>query len=377
MNRDMKNVLFIVPDLSRTGAPMVLLHFLKWLKLHHPQVNTYLLYLKNGELSNDFRKNVKQMHGLRRKPVLEKLKHKLLSGPRGSIYFSSEFKKLLNKGDIDIIYGNSVSSIPVCVKIKEILPATRLVIHVHELERVIGILLPDFKDYLHGIDQFIAVSKLVEEMLIEKYKVPSEKLGLVYEFAEAYESSNKKKENTNFTVGASGTFHWRKGGDVFIQIIRYINANYPEAKIKFVWVGRVPTQEKIILEEDLKKCGIKEKVDFIGNVDNPFKSYRNFDLFILTSREDPFPLVCIENAMLGTPLLGFEGASGIEEVLVKGGGRIIPYLNVEKMAEMIVYYYNNRQDLLLDGKKASELFSIFTPENKCPELFAVVNNHLN
>lgn len=108
-------------------------------------------------------------------------------------------------------------------------------------------------------------------------------------------------------------------------------------------------------------------------VENPFEYYRDLDLFILTSREDPFPLVCIENGMLGNPIVCFEGATGIEEVIAEGGGRVVPYLNVEDMAETIIFYNKNRQDLLAEGKTAKEIFSDFTPEKKCPELFDVIN----
>ncbi len=375
----MKNILFIVPDLSRTGAPMVLLHFVKWVKLHHPQLNLYLLYFRNGELKEDFKENVTEIHCLSQKPTYEKFKHKIFSdsGSKQSIYFTPEFKKLLNRGNIDLIYGNSISSVPACVKIKERLPTTRLVIHVHELERVIGLLLPDFKNYIQNIDQFIAVSKGLEKMLNKKYEVPLEKINMIYEFSEIPKIAIHKKENNSFTVGASGTFHWRKGGDVFIQIIRYINSNYPEAQINFVWVGRVPEQERIILEGDLEKCGIRDNVKFTGMVINPFEYYRGLDLFLLTSREDPFPLVCIENGMLGNPILCFEGATGIAEVIAEGGGLIAPYLNVENMAEMIIFYNKNRQDLLAEGKKVKEVFSNFTPEEKCPDLFAAINKQGN
>ena len=45
---------------------------------------------------------------------------------------------------------------------------------------------------------------------------------------------------------------------------------------------------KPIVEEDLRKLGLQEKVYFIGEVDQPKAIYSTFDVFVLTSREDPF-----------------------------------------------------------------------------------------
>src|SRR5690606_9870652 len=52
----MKKILFISHDVTRTGAPMVLLHFLKWVQLYQPEVQVDLLVLRGGNLENEFKK---------------------------------------------------------------------------------------------------------------------------------------------------------------------------------------------------------------------------------------------------------------------------------------------------------------------------------
>jgi hypothetical protein len=47
--------LFISHETSRTGAPMVLLHFLKWIKANHPQINIDVLTLRGGALVGEFK----------------------------------------------------------------------------------------------------------------------------------------------------------------------------------------------------------------------------------------------------------------------------------------------------------------------------------
>ena len=50
----MKRILFITHDMSRSGAPIVLLHFLRWLRKNQPETILTLLSLKEGELKEEF-----------------------------------------------------------------------------------------------------------------------------------------------------------------------------------------------------------------------------------------------------------------------------------------------------------------------------------
>jgi glycosyltransferase involved in cell wall biosynthesis len=94
----------------------------------------------------------------------------------------------------------------------------------------------------------------------------------------------------------------------------------------------------------------------------------------MPSREDPFPLVCIEMGLLGIPIVCFEKATGTAEVLSNGGGKIIPYLDIESMAETIVFYYSNQEALDFDSQKAKEIFNNFTPEIICPQIYQLIEN---
>jgi glycosyltransferase involved in cell wall biosynthesis len=96
----------------------------------------------------------------------------------------------------------------------------------------------------------------------------------------------------------------------------------------------------------------------------------------MTSREDPFPLVCIEVGMLGKPIVCFEKATGTAEIIEKGGGFIVPYLSVEGMAEKIIHYYNNPIEKEQHGEFNKTAFAQFTPEIGCPQLFSIIENTL-
>ena len=72
------------------------------------------------------------------------------------------------------------------------------------------------------------------------------------------------------------------------------------------------------------------------------------DVFLLSSREDPFPLVCLEAADCGVPIVCFAGAGGMADFVGSTCGGVAPYLDVPAMAQAL-------SSLLGDEMKARRL----------------------
>ena len=375
----MKKILFISHDASRSGAPLVLLYLLKWLNSNKENIQLDILFVNGGPLEQDFKEictkvfihtklnNSSNFSSIVYQKIISKLGFKIENN-------EELFFKKIAANKYDLIYANTVVSIPIAVKIKSLSQQAKLLAHVHELNTVIKMMLPNLNNYINMIDKYIAVSNQVKSNLIDNYNVDKFKVDLVYEFGEAKEDIYKNNEI--FTVGASGYAQWRKGDDIFVQVAHYITKNYPSAKINFVWLGN-NLDNKHILEADIEKLGLSEVVNFVGEQEIPINYYSNFDVFLLTSREDPFPLVCIEVAHLKKPIICFEKASGTTEVIAKGGGFVVPYLDIEAMAKKVIFYYENPSKIKEDGTRAQELFSDFTPEKICPQLYEKINLLLN
>ena len=86
------------------------------------------------------------------------------------------------------------------------------------------------------------------------------------------------------------------------------------------------------LAHDLRHLGLDDLVHFIGARQNPLDFYAAFDVFALMSREDPCPLVMLEAASLGKPVLCFEGSGVAPEFVGEECGYVVPYLDFEEMA---------------------------------------------
>lgn len=366
----MKKILFITHDTSRSGAPMVLLNFIRWLKKHHPEIKLGVVALRNGELLEEFKMRADHFYELPGKTFYTRIKRRM--NPQKT-EFPKNFLRTLNKEKYDLVYANTASSIQLGVSLKKESKDLKLVAHIHELPTTINLLQPNFVNFTAFVDSFIAVSQMVAEGLESNFSVQKDKIELIYEFTEKLEPESLKSGNKAFKVGAAGTFHWRKGSDVFLQVARYVHDHHPEYDIQFTWIGKVPQSEKLIAESDILKMGLQNKVKFTGLVENPIDHFRELDVFLLLSREDPFPLVCIEVGMLGVPIICFENSTGIIEVLKDGGGVILPYLDIEKVSNQIIKYFENPELLKKHGDKNKEQFSQFTPEKICPKLFEAMS----
>lgn len=373
----MKKILLISHEASRTGAPLILLYLLKWLNKNIKNIQFDVLLIKGGAIACEFEKECantfifSEIHKplkfseIIAKKILVKLGIK--QKEKELLFFEN-----LASNNYDLIYANSIVSLPVAVKIKRNCQSSKLLVHVHELNTIIKMYSPDLSNYKKYVDKYIAVSQQVKNNLIDNCDVHENLIDVIYEFGIVKEDA-VGKDNKIFTIGASGNAHWRKGDDIFIQVANYINKNYPKAKINFVWVGN-NLNNKYIIEDDIEKLGLKGILSFVGEQTNPINFYKDFDIFLLTSREDPFPLVCIEAANLKKPIICFEKASGTAEVIEKGGGFVVPYLDIETMGEKIMYYYTNQEKLIEDGLMAQELFAGFTPEKICPLLYEKINS---
>jgi glycosyltransferase involved in cell wall biosynthesis len=78
--------------------------------------------------------------------------------------------------------------------------------------------------------------------------------------------------------------------------------------------------------------------------------------------------------MLRKPIISFEKAVGTNEILSGAGGFVVPYLDIETMADKIIKYYNNPDLVKSHGELNEKAFSQFTPEIICPQLFEIITS---
>jgi glycosyltransferase involved in cell wall biosynthesis len=105
----------------------------------------------------------------------------------------------------------------------------------------------------------------------------------------------------------------RKGFDLFIQVWRLLRSARP--RIHFCWVGRIDPLFGAWLQAEIRAAEATGTFHMIGFTDEVAAYYSAADLFLLSSREDPFPSVALEALSAGLPVVTFDGSGGIPDLI--------------------------------------------------------------
>ncbi len=144
-------------------------------------------------------------------------------------------------------------------------------------------------------------------------------------------------------IGA-GTVQLRKGVDLFIEVARRSLVQNQQKRIRFAWIGAgfAPDSDafySVYLDDQLKRSGIAESVIIIPETSDIEYVYEIADFFLLSSRLDPLPNVAIDAMSVGLPVICFDSASGVPEILRKGGLEeqcVADYLDTNDMADRLL-----------------------------------------
>jgi glycosyltransferase involved in cell wall biosynthesis len=108
-------------------------------------------------------------------------------------------------------------------------------------------------------------------------------------------------------IGSLGRLDEQKGFDVLIRAL----AELPTARA--VIVGEGP--ERGALEALAREVGVAERLELVGWRDDARAWLGSFDVFVLPSRLEGFPLAVVEAMLAGTPVVATDVASVSEAVL--------------------------------------------------------------
>ncbi len=380
-------VLFISHEASRSGAPIVLLHLLKWIK-NNSGLQFEILLLADGPLKTDFEQLGKtfvlsDLVGQHTYPA--RIRRKILGKTLNDEY--NKAADYLSKRGYDLIYGNTIVSLPWLDIFKE-QHALKTLCCIHELSYVLGHFFS--KEYLEEnlklVDSIIAVSNAVKEILVNNYNVQSAKIQLQYEFidtaGEIITDRVKRQdlgvETGAFIIGTGGTPEWRKVTDLLIPLTNKLLELYPDFKFKIVWLGAGAENGFVKqLLYDAQKCNIADKFVFIDSKSIPLEYINFFDVFVLLSREDPFPLIALEAAFLKKPIIAFENSGGMPELINQGTGLLAPYLDITILAHQLYKLSSDKELIKKLGEEGNKLVvSKYSTAVVSPGIFEIINDLL-
>ncbi len=222
----------------------------------------------------------------------------------------------------------------------------------HELAMSVGIYTkPDELNYLlTHTDHLLAVSKATASYYVDRHQFDPKRITLFTLIDTPALQRNVEQARHQPTplpalgipadaivVGGCGLAEWRKGNDLFVTLAKLVSRRPVRRPVHFVWVGMKPGGYRDDLWLDVQKAGLAERIHFVEPTPEVLRYMAGFHMLALTSREDPYPLVVLEAGLCGVPVLCFEQAGGSPELIEQDGGVVVPYLDIEAMADSIAW----------------------------------------
>ncbi|WP_394347668.1 glycoside hydrolase family 99-like domain-containing protein [Rhodobacter capsulatus] len=121
--------------------------------------------------------------------------------------------------------------------------------------------------------------------------------------------------DTTLLLGVGYVDH-RKGGDLFVRALARLRE--VGRKVQGIWIGHADVPFQMQIEALARELGVAEHMRFLGRQQDPVPFYAASDVFLLSSREDPFPSVVLEAMAARLPCVMFSGTTGCEVLAERG-----------------------------------------------------------
>jgi glycosyltransferase involved in cell wall biosynthesis len=314
-----RRVVVLVHEARRTGPPVYALELVRWLH-EHRSFDLSVVLLDGGELTEDFQRLV---------PT------RLLDDPATPRVLA----------EADLVYVNTAASIA-ALRHHGVRPR-HAVTHVHELEIGLRHYLPaeDYDLMVEVSERYVVGPEVARRNLVEGHGIPADLVVAVPYFPPRHDDAPAGGPDPRAVlgigedvpiVGACGSIDWRKGPDLFAQLAWELGRRHLPQQPHFAWVGAPnPSAAHWDAEVDLDLLGVGDRVHLVGAQADPLRWMRSFAVFAMTSRDDTFPLVCLEAASVAVPVVTFESGGIPDLVRDADGGFAVGFVDVTAMADRV------------------------------------------
>lgn len=192
----------------------------------------------------------------------------------------------------------------------------------------------------------ITLTEQTKKDYIAKFRLKESKVQCIYNWIspEVLEAA-RPYDLESRCILTVGRFGKEKGYDLLLKVAEQVLPKHPNWQWHLYGTGEIFYEIKAGIEA----CGLGKQLILKGNVKEVYKLYNEYAFLVLPSYREGLPLVLLEAAACGLPMISFDIATGPNEIIRdKINGSLIPPYDCEKMADEI----NN---LIEDAGKRKEM----------------------
>jgi len=397
----MRKILFITPYFQRTGSELVLYNIISNLNKSKYEIGLVVTKAK-GELIEllpkhiktfiytDYQANKQRLIETRNRQFFYRIFRLFYKLIYPSKIFPEEIKatyedffSIINKQfNANVWYINTVLQ-PFVINIanKYKIPC---IVHTHEMEQMYSIIKEeDFINLLNIPKLIIACSQASANVF--KISGRKDNIKICYpgidlktikpDNSKILEIRQKLEiDRSAFIWVMSGMLDNNKNPVKFVDICHEIIRR--GHNVHFIWIGGgSESGYSLFAQKKAEFLGLKNKITWAGKLTKNYYDYLNTgDGFLLTSTYDSFPLVMIENAYLGKPIVGFNSGGIREFINNEKIGKVVRTFRTNSIADIMINVMTNKQ--LCDSaiaKKRAEEFSISV---QLPKWEKIIDNYI-
>lgn len=135
-------------------------------------------------------------------------------------------------------------------------------------------------------------------------------------------------------IGGVGRLTEQKGPDVFVRAL----ARLPD-DVHGLWAGEGPLRDRLI--QLAERLGISDRIRWLGHRDDIAGLLPAFDVMVVPSRWEGFPVVLLEGAIAGIPVVTTATASHHDVVLPRETGLLVPPGRPAELADAVRWIFDH------------------------------------
>ena len=303
--------------------------------------NSYFFNLIKDKIKYDF--------------LLEKKSEGFFSKTRDSILKKINFKKFSDKVDIiiDFLDGDFFSYIKNIKNKKKI-------VWLHSSYKNLLIRKKNIDEKLKNYDKILVIADDMEKELLEVRK-DSKNICKIDNFVDYQEIDKKLNEELKIDFDFNQKY--------FLTVCR-LNEEQKDLKTLIEAFSLYKGDEKLViagdgpdrkmLEDLCIEKNLKDKVIFLGMINNPFIFMKNSQAFILSSKVEGFGLVLVEALYCGAKVISSDCPTGPSQILLNGeAGELFEVSNVDQLLNKLEIIHNKEYN----KAKIEETLKRYTREN--------------